>query len=135
MVAAGSQPFIIPVTEDRTMNVSMFRLALASVIALVGACASSAMAQQPQSNDHTAALLVKKMDCPAESMPAINELSKVPGVRKVVADYATQTLTITPKANAFPSPLALWEAAERVRIEPIKLITPHGTYDAKPRRQ
>ena len=85
--------------------------------------------------DHTAVLAVKTMDCPAESMPAINELSKVPGVRKVVADYATNTLTITPKANAFPSPLALWEAAERVRIEPIKLITPHGTYDAKPRRQ
>lgn len=84
--------------------------------------------------DRTFVLSVRKMDCPAESAPAIADISKIPGVKSVGVDYKAVTLSIVPKRNAFPSPLAIWEVAERVRIEPVKLQTAHGTYYSKPRR-
>ena len=79
-------------------------------------------------------LTVRKMDCPAESAPAVADLSKIPGVKSVGVDYKTVTLSITPKRNSFPSPLAIWESAERTKIEPVKLQTAHGIYYSKPPR-
>ena len=84
--------------------------------------------------DHTFVLTVRKMDCPAESAPAVADISKIPGVKSVGVDYKAVTLSIVPKRNAFPSPLAIWEVAERARIEPVKLQTAHGTYHSKPPR-
>lgn len=105
------------------------------VLIICAIAVSRLIAANDEPRDHTAVLSVKAMDCPAESMPAINELSKVRGVRKVVANYATRTLTITPKANAFPDPLALWEAAEKAKVQPVRLSTAHGVFNEKPHRQ
>ena len=104
------------------------------VVILCAVAVSHVIAASDEARDHTAVLAVKKMDCPAESAPAVLALSKIPGVKSVAVDYKTGTLKIVPKPNAFPSPLAIWEAAERASIEPVRLATPHGTYDSKPRR-
>jgi len=92
-----------------------------------------AFAQQPHDHDHTCVLVTKNMCCAHESVPAIKEVSKVPGVARVVADHKTRSLTIVPKDNAMPSPLAIWEAAERAKLEPTRLSTAHGVYNAKPK--
>jgi len=105
-------------------------------VLVVGAIAvSHVIAASEGPRDHTAVLAVNKLDCPAESIPAINELSKVAGVHTVTADYKTKTLTITPMPNAFPDPLALWEAAEKARVQPIRLSTAHGVFNEKPHRR
>jgi len=107
---------------------------LAGVVSLVLCYGSVSVAQQPHNHDHTAVLVTKRMCCAKESVPAIKELSKVPGVARVVADHKTKSLTIVPKDNAFPSPLAIWEAAERTKLEPVRLSTAHGVFNSKPRR-
>jgi len=106
---------------------------LVAVVALVLGHGGTAEAQQPHNHDHTCVLVTKKMCCAHESVPAIKELSKVPGVARVVADHKTRSLTIIPKNNAMPSPLAIWEAAERTKLEPVRLSTAHGVYNSKPK--
>ena len=90
----------------------------------------SAAEPEPQ---YAAVLSVKHMCCAKESVPAIKELSKIKGVGRISVDYKTRTLRIEPAAVAL-SPRAVWEAAERIKIEPIRLATPDGVYTSKPRR-
>ena len=105
-------------------------LTLTSLLGL--SCGLTLLAAEPQSK-YAAVLSVKHMCCAKESVPAIKELSKLPGVGRVSVDYKTRTLSIEPTKVA-PSPRAVWEAAERVKIEPIRLATPEGVYTSKPRR-
>ena len=114
------------------MKVNGRRLLLSSVVALILGSVS-ALAQTPHDHDHTCVLVTKKMCCAHESVPAIKELSKVPGVARVVADHKTRSLTIIPMDNVMPSPLAIWEAAERTKLEPVRLTTAHGVYKTKPK--
>ena len=94
---------------------------------------SAGLAWSGDSPDHMFVLTVRKMDCPAESAPAVADLLKIPGIKNVRVDYKKVTLSITAKPNAFPSPVAIWESAERTKIDPVRLETAHGTYHAKPR--
>jgi copper chaperone CopZ len=104
-------------------------------IALGYALESAAVGQQPQPQQQYAAVLVtKNMCCAHESVPAIKELSRVPGIGRVTADHEKRTLLIAPRANTAPSPRAIWEAAERAKIEPIQLATPQGVFKSKPLR-
>ena len=113
------------------MKANVSSLLLASVIALV-LDHSPAFAQQPYKHDQACVLVTKRMCCAHESVPAIREMSKVPGVARVVADHKTRSLTIIPKENVMPSPLAIWEAAERTKLDPVRLSTASGVYNAKP---
>ena len=104
-----------------------------AVIGLLVLCrAGLSWGDEPR--DHRFILTVRRMDCPAESAPAVADLSKISGVKSVGVDYKTVTLTISPKRNSFPSPLAIWESAERTKIEPLKLQTAQGTFYSKPPR-
>jgi hypothetical protein len=105
---------------------------LAGTIALVLSSGGAVVGQQPHNHDHRCVLVTKNMCCANESAPAIKEMSKVPGVARVVADHKTRSLTIIPKDNAMPSPLAIWEAAERAKLQTVRLETAHGVYNSKP---
>ena len=96
------------------------------------ACAEKAPAAEKQPQ-YAAVLSVKNMCCAKESVPAIKELSKLKGVGRVSVDYKTRSLMIEPTTVAL-SPRAVWEAAERVKIEPTRMATPEGVYTSKPRR-
>ena len=100
-------------------------------LALVSTTASPLMAADPQ---YAAILSVKNMCCAKESVPAIKELSKLPGVGRVSVDYKSRSLMIEPAAKGVLSPRAVWEAAERVKIGPIRLATAEGVHTSKPRR-
>lgn len=116
----------------------MIRLKL-NVVLIVGALAlaygmaSSLSADDPKPQ-YSAILSVKNMCCAKESVPAIKELSKVPGVGRVSVDYKTRSLMIEPAAKGVLSPRAVWEAAERVKIGPVRLATAEGIHTSKPRR-
>lgn len=116
------------------MNEVSRRICTAAVLTFLLAGQRLAVAQQPHTHDHTSVLSTKNMCCSKESTPAVAEISKIPGVGKVVPNHKNRTLTIIPKDNAFPSPKAIWEAAERTNLAPITLATAHGTYKAKPVR-
>lgn len=108
---------------------------LTGLIALSVAHIGLVLGQQPHKHSHNCVLVTKNMCCAHESVPAIKELSKVPGVARVTADHKTRSLTIIPKDNAMVSPLALWEAAEKANLQTVKLQTAHGVYNTKPKIQ
>ncbi|MBC7854865.1 MAG: cation transporter [Pirellulaceae bacterium] len=106
---------------------------LTGIVALV--CAEAALLSAAETKPQSATILtVKKMCCGKESGPAIKELSKLPGVEKVTANHKARTLTIQPKARLAPSPKAMWDVAERLKIGPTRLATPTEVYTSKPRR-
>jgi hypothetical protein len=113
------------------MNAKVSSLLLAGVVALVLGSAPT-LAQQPQLPTNSCVLYTKRMCCAHESVPAIKEMSKVPGVARVMADHKTRALIIVPKADLTPSPLAIWEAGERTKLEPFQLNTAQGIYKTKP---
>ena len=115
-------------TLVRLVPVTLFAIALGYALE------PSAVGQQPQQQQYAAVLVTKNMCCAHESVPAIKELSRVPGIGRVTADHEKRTLLIAPRANTAPSPRAIWEAAERAKIEPIQLATPQGVFKSKPLR-
>lgn len=111
------------------------RICLAVALAmLTGLSALRAQQPAPQEPVYTAVLKVPTMCCGKESGPAIKEISKIPGVVKVVPDYKTRTLIISPINNTAVSHRAIWEAAERAQVPPAELATVLGVYKAKPQR-
>jgi copper chaperone CopZ len=81
-----------------------------------------------------AAVVVPKMCCGKESKPAINELLKVDGVSNVIADHKERTLTVFAKPGDKPSPRAIWEAVERLKLQPVELRTADAKFIEKPKR-
>ena len=109
-------------------------IVVCGVFLIHGAFGEQACAQQPQSQpQYSAVLTVKNMCCAKEGVPAIRELSKIPGVKRVAVDYKTRSLYIE-QTNVAPSPQGLWDAAARIKIEPVRLATPEGVYTSRPRR-
>lgn len=114
------------------------RFCLGSIAALLAVGFGWANAQQPghdhahdHAHDHTSVLSVRAMQ---DARYVVQELLKIPGVGRVVPDYKAQKLTIIPKNNAFPSPRMIWDAAERAKIQPARLATAHGNFNARPLR-
>ena len=117
-------------------NFANRRRCFVGAAALLVLASGLGFAQQPgpqQELVYTAILKVPTMCCGKESGPAIAEISKIPGVVKVVHDYKNRTLTIVPTSNAI-SHRAIWEAAERAKVPPTELATVAGTYKSKPQR-
>lgn len=113
------------------------RFCLAALAVVMVASVSSLQAQQPapaQEVVYTAVLKVPNMCCGKEGGPAIAELSKIPGVVKVVPDYKNRRLIISPANNNAVSHRAIWEAAERAKVPPTELATIAGVYKSKPQR-
>lgn len=117
------------------MNKSNLWIVVAcGLVALACGHGSPVAAQQPQQQPQYAAVLtVKHMCCAKESVPAIRELSKIPGVKRVSVDYKSRSLMIEP-THVAPSPQAVWDAADRIKIAPVRLATPEGVYTSRPRR-
>jgi copper chaperone CopZ len=114
------------------MNKLMSALIAIGIVVAMGYASNVATAQQPMPQ-YAAVLTVKHMCCAKESIPAIKELSRVPGVKRVSVDYKTRTLFVE-QSEVVPSPQRLWDAAARIKIEPVRLATPEGVYTSRPRR-
>jgi hypothetical protein len=104
------------------------------VLGLLGPLSHQGVArdEQPKPFQHTTLLLVKKI---YESDDAIAELSALPGVERVMRNLYTKTLMINytiPQSKARPSATEIWEIAERLELEPYRLVTAEGTYTSKP---
>lgn len=115
------------------MNKSTLKIAMMlGFLALTCGRVSTTSAQQPQEKpQYVAVLTVKHMCCAKESVPAIKELSKIPGVKRVAVDYKSRSLFIEP-TNIYPSAQGIWDAAERIKIGPVRLATTQGVYTARP---
>ncbi len=109
--------------------------AAVAVFSVVGyAAATMAQGKGHHNHDHTMTLTVKGMCCEKESAPLVKEIQKLKGVEKVKADTKKGTVIITPTKKLEPVPREVWEAAERAKVQPIKLATAHETFTKKPKR-
>lgn len=79
-------------------------------------------------------ITIPDMDCPECAKEVAGVLGKVPGVAKVDTNPKARTVTVRPRADATPSPRALWEAVERAGYEPQRLQGPSGTFASKPKK-
>jgi copper chaperone CopZ len=102
-------------------------------LAVLFVCLATAMAE----SDHAASsmtIYVRDMHCANCAKRIARKLYTVPGVVKVQTDVPSATAIVTPQRDRHPSPRALWEAVEKAEFKPVKLVTPAGTFTAKPRR-
>lgn len=110
-------------------------LSVSLAVLVYWATQNSASAQAPvQTKQVSTVLQVKNMCCGKESGPAIKELSKVRGISKVVPDHKAKTLTIYAANVQALSPSAIWLAAERANVVPVKLTVGQKVYTTKPIR-
>lgn len=93
-----------------------------------------AVAAEPTLPPNAIVLTTKRMCCAKESVPAIKELNKIPGIASVKANHKTRSLTILSRKGVHTSPRAIWEAAERVKLDPIRLATAYEIHETKPKR-
>lgn len=91
-------------------------------------------AAEPPLPANAMVLTTKRMCCAKESVPAIKEMNKIPGIASVKANHKTRSLIIIPRQGVHTSPKAVWEAAERVKLDPIRLATAYEVHEAKPKR-
>jgi Cu+-exporting ATPase len=103
-------------------------LMIASVIAGAVALATPAQAEEPALTEVT----VEGMHCGGCAIKLGRLLEAVPGVKSAKVDFATGLAVVTPKADAAPSPKALWETVEKAGYKATKLVGPAGTFDSKP---
>jgi copper chaperone CopZ len=103
-------------------------VALAVLVALV--CGQGVPAADPASA--VTLIAVEGMCCKGCAKKVVGKLTTVPGVAAVRADVKASTVTVTARADAAPSPRALWEAVEKAGHKPLRLAGPAGTFAAKP---
>ncbi len=81
----------------------------------------------------TITINVEKMCCGGCAKRIATQLYDVPGVAEVESNIEAKTVTVRPEARKTPSPKAIWEAVERGKDVPLKLVSPQGTFTKKPR--
>ncbi|MBY0587165.1 heavy-metal-associated domain-containing protein [bacterium] len=75
---------------------------------------------------------IKGMHCQGCATKVQNRLTAVKNVNSATVSAKTAQATVNPKADAKPSPRALWEAVEAAGYSPTKLVGPDGTFTMKP---
>ncbi len=82
---------------------------------------------------HTITISVQGMHCAGCAAKVTRKLEAVSGIDKAQVEAETGTAVVSAKADATPSPRALWEAVDKAGYKPTKLIGPTGTFTAKPK--
>ncbi len=78
-------------------------------------------------------ITVEKMCCAGCAKRIAAQLYAVPGVAEIEADVEARRLTIKSESRKHPSPRAMWEAIEKGKDTPIKIVCSKGTFTKKPK--
>jgi copper chaperone CopZ len=127
--------------EIRFMK-SFFRISLVAIVCLSVLPVIAEEAPLSESTDIAAvkkslkmrdtetAIFVGDMHCAGCAKKVARKLYGVSGVVKVRSDIKVDVAIVTPQRNKQVDPKALWAAAEKSGILPIKLIGPGGVMEA-----
>lgn len=72
------------------------------------------------------------MHCDGCAKKVVTKVLEVGGVESASSSMETKTVKVTPNAGMSLSPKALWEAVEKAKKTPTKLVGPSGTFSSKP---
>lgn len=78
-------------------------------------------------------ITISDMDCPACAKKVSTKLAEVAGVAKVETNHEEGIAKVTLQPKAVVSPKVLWEAVEKAKKTPEKLVSPSGTFTSKPK--
>jgi copper chaperone CopZ len=105
----------------------MHRIFAALTTALVLLVASDLQAAEPIT------ITVEKMCCAGCAKRIAAQLYAVPGVAEIEADVEAKQFTIKSESKKHPSPRAMWEAIEKGKDTPIKIVCSKGTFTKRPK--
>ena len=112
-------------TRTRILGLAL----LLALIAVVSAEAAAAKKSKP-----TYSIEVSDMHCSDCAQQIANQLYKLSGVSKVHANLKSNTAYVTPVAGKTISARKMWEAVEKAKFTPVKLVSPTKTYTKKPKK-
>jgi copper chaperone CopZ len=78
------------------------------------------------------AIYVTDMHCETCAKKIARKLYATPGVREVKANVPKNLAFVVPEAGKTCSPRSLWDAVEQAGFEPVKIVSPAGTFTSKP---
>jgi copper chaperone CopZ len=102
---------------------------LLAVVAVVPVEAATSKKSKP-----TYSIEVSDMHCADCAQQIANQLYKLSGVAKVHASLKSNTAYVTPTAGKKISARKMWEAIEKAKFTPVKLVSPTKTYTKKPKK-
>lgn len=103
---------------------------LLTLFLLVGLASQESLAAKRQV---FTAVFVTDMHCATCAKKIASRLYAVPGVVSVKTDIKKNLALVYPQANRQTSPKALWEAVQKAKFKPVKIVSPQRTYTKKPR--
>lgn len=103
---------------------------LALVVSQYPSLDARAAADEPAAVE--CSVYVSDMHCENCAKRLARKLYGVQGVVRVRYNVADNRATIVASAGQTISPKALWEAAEAAKLTPTKVVSPQGTFEAKP---
>ncbi len=81
---------------------------------------------------HRAMIFVEGMCCEFTAQPAVQELTRVCGVRGIVPDYSRNAIRLELHGPRTTSPKSLWDAVAMSPLRPVRLIVKDETFDGRP---
>lgn len=99
-----------------------------------GAATTQIPRHDPQKKLPYTWVFVKDMHCGACAKKIARKLYTVTGVVKVQTSVKKSVAVVTPQKNREVAPRAVWEAVQKAGFKPVKLVSPAGTFQAKPPR-
>jgi copper chaperone CopZ len=108
----------------------MKTLQICTAVLVLAVLATASAAQGPVWTKVT----LTELDCAGCAKKVGKKLGAVPGVAEVRLDFKARTFFVAHKADATPSPRALWEAVEQADHAVQSMETPTATYTSKPER-
>lgn len=102
----------------------------AGLLAILVAPASIAGDQSPKPYQHHSVLVVKRT---SNASTMVNkQFSRITGIESVYVNRKARKIIFTLKPDSTPSALAIWQMAEQLQLEPVRLVTAQGNYTSKP---
>ncbi len=81
----------------------------------------------------TKTVITTKKLCPVCAKKITEKLRRIKGVAEARVDTASNTFVVLPISDSKLSPRLLWETVEQGGEQPIQLVGPSGTFEAKPK--
>ncbi|MCA9217336.1 MAG: heavy-metal-associated domain-containing protein [Planctomycetales bacterium] len=108
------------------------RQALATIAAATIPTVSFAAKPEPKKPQYV--MYVKDMHCESCAKAVAAKLYAVPGVVQVATNVKEDFVIITPQEKKQLSPKKIWVATIAGKQEPVKLVTPMGTFTTTPKK-
>ena len=109
------------------------RTVIAAGVTLIALAFSSLPQVSAEERERTHTVMTVSEMCGGCVKKITKRFEGVEGIAKVECSIEKQSVTVIPKADVRLSPKGIWEIMESISKTPTKMVTPDGTFTAKPK--